>query len=229
MGTVIDLLLITVVIIFVVMGARKGFARTLLSFLAKIASIIIAYFVSDMYADVVYEKFFKESVVGTLEANIDSTISSGKLSEQIMSVWENLPDFLKGIGDVFRLDIMAFKGEIDDISLSEGMATSLEQTIAGPLAIAVCRILLFALVSFVASILLSIIVNLICKVVQLPVLRSANKLLGAILGLMNGLICVFIISFICTIASGLIVSDAFAEAVNSSYIINFFAYLGMLI
>lgn len=229
MGTVIDLLLVAVLIILVIFGARKGFARTLFSFLAKIASVIIAYVVSDMYADVVYEKFFKESVVGALESNVDSTLASGDISMQISSVWENLPDFLKRIGEAFLIDPLAINGQIDDINLSGEIASSLEQVFAGPLATVVCRIVLFALVSFISSILLSVIVNLICKVVRLPVLRSADKLIGAALGLLNGLVSVFIISFVFTIVSGFITNEAFTEIVNSSYIINIFAYSGMLI
>lgn len=166
----IDLILLAVVAYFFFMGIKRGFTRTLLSFLARIASIVAAYFVSDMYDDVVYEKFF-----------------------------------------------------IDYIS------SSLEQTVAGPIAIAVCRIVIFVLVSAVASLVLNIVINAICNIVKLPVLRTANKLLGAVLGLVNGLLCVFVVSFICTIALSFIDNAEFTEAVSSSYIIDLFAYTDMLI
>lgn len=194
MFSYIDLILSAIVIFFVFTGAKRGFTRTLLSFLARIISLITAYVVSDMYADVVYEKLLKDDVVNAIAEN-------------------------------FKLDVSVIK----DVGISETVSASLEEVIAGPLTVVVCRIVIFAAVSAVASIVLSILVNLICKIVKLPVLRTANKILGALLGLLNGLICVFILSFICTIATGFVDNAEFAEMVNSSYIIDYFAYADMLI
>lgn len=188
MINLVDLILLALIIFFIVTGVKRGFARTLLSFLARIASLVIAYFISDMYAETVYEKFLKDDVVNVIAEN-------------------------------FKLDM----------TVMETVSSSVEELVAGPLAVVVCRIVIFAVVSAVASIVLGILVNLICKIAKLPVLRTANKLLGAVLGLFNGLLCVFILSFICTIATGFVDNSEFTEMVNSSYIIDYFAYANMLI
>ncbi len=194
MINLVDLILLALVIFFIVTGIRKGFAMTLLSFIARVASLVIAYFVSDMYADVVYEKFLKDDVINV-------------------------------IANKFKIDMAVTK----DVLSAETVSSSVEELVAGPLAVVVCRIVIFAVVSAVASIVLSILVNLICKIVKLPVLRTANKILGAALGLFNGLLCVFILSFICTIAVGFVDNSEFTEMVNSSYIVDYFAYANMFI
>ena len=86
----------------------------------------------------------------------------------------------------------------------------------------VCRIIIFAIVSFLASLVFSIIINLLCKIVKLPVLRTANKALGGALGLFNGIIFALIVSYICVIVSGLINNSEFSEIVNSSHVIEIF-------
>lgn len=92
-----------------------------------------------------------------------------------------------------------------------------------------CRIVLFALTSFVLSMLLGIVVNLICKVVKLPILRTANSVLGALLGVVNGVVCVFIISYVCVIAASLLGNDVLNNMVYSSRIIELFTDASLFI
>ena len=138
------------------------------------------------------------------------------------------PQIVTSIGDNLGFDAL-INQQVDDSGFAEGVSTALEESVAGPIAVVVCRIILFVIVSAVVSFVLNIVVNLLCKVVKLPVLKTADKLFGAGLGLVNGLICVFILSFIFTIASGFISPPELADAINSSYIIDFFAYANMLV
>lgn len=224
----VDLILLALVAFFVFTGIRKGFARTLLSFAARIASIVIAYFVSDTYAEVVYERFFKETLINAIESDFGSQLT-GNIGEQIHSVWSVLPQTLLNIGESFGLDMLAIHGELDGVDISQGVSSVIEETVAGPIAVAICKIIVFAAASAVVSFVLAILVNLLCKVVKLPVLKTADKLLGAGLGLINGFICLFILSFIFTIVSGFISPPELADAIDSSYIIDFFAYANMLV
>ncbi len=223
----VDWILLALVAFFVITGIRKGFARTLLSFVARVTSLVVAYFISDMYAESVYERLFKDVVSNAIESNIDSSASIG-VSEQLHTVLSKFPQIVTSIGDNLGLDAL-INQQVDDSGFAEGVSTALEESVAGPLAVAVCKIILFAIVSAIASFVLAILVNLLCKIVKLPILKTADKLLGAGLGLVNGLICVFILSFIFTIASGFINPPELADAINSSYIIDFFAYANMLV
>jgi len=223
----VDLFLLALVAFFIFTGIRKGFARTLLSFVARIASVVIAFFVSDMYAETVYESFFKDTIVNAMGSDVSSL--SEIVSENILSAWSELPQSLSIIGEKFGLDMLAIHGEFDGIGIAGGVSSGLEETVVGPIAIGICKIILFAIVSAVASVVLNILVNLLCKFLKLPVLKTADKLAGALLGFINGVICLFIISFICVIVSGFIDSPELSEVINSSYIIDFFAYANMLV
>ncbi len=223
----VDLILLALIAFFVITGIRKGFTRTLLSFLARIASLVAAYFISDMYAEAVYESFFKDAVVNAIGSDLSSL--SDVVSEHIWTAWSGLPQSLSAIGEKFGLEMLAIHGEFDGIGVAEGVTSTLEEAVAGPIAIGICKIIIFAIASAVVSFVLAILVNLLCKVVKLPVLKTADKLFGAGLGLVNGFICVFILSFIFTIASGFISPPELADAIDSSYIIDFFAYANMLV
>lgn len=228
MFNLIDLILLAVIACFVFVGAKNGFVRTLLSFVAKIASLVVAYFVSDMYAETVYNSFLKESVLGAIEKQIAST-DADNFSQQFETAVQSIPDSLLKIAETFGMDMHALKEQSGDLNLTGELVSALEQSVAGPIVVIVCRILIFVIVSAVASFLLGIVVNIISNIVKLPVLRTANKLLGAVLGLLNGAVCVFILSFICVVVSVFIDNTEFTEAVNSSYMVNYLNYRGMFI
>lgn len=218
----VDLILIAIVLLFVITGIRKGFARTLLSFVAKVISLVVAYFVSDMYAEEVYERFLKKFVLDAIESDISSSVAGE--TGHVHTVLSELPSFFATIADKFGLDIL-----INRQPDSDGISNALEQSVAGPIAVVVCRIIIFVIVSGVCSLVLDLLVNILCKIVKLPVLKTADKLFGAVLGLVNGFICVFILSFVFSIISGFIKPPEFADVINSSYIIDFFACANMLV
>lgn len=219
MQNFIDLLLILLIIFFIISGKRRGFTRTLLSFLSKLVSVAAAFFVSDRYAVPFYDTFLKENVLNALESKIQLT-SASDTSGQISAVLDSVPQSLTGLAEMLGINMDVIKSEIADFNFTGGTAaTVVEESLAGPLVASLCRIVLFALTSVVLSMLLGIAVNLICKVVKLPILRTANSLLGALLGFVNGLICIFIISYVCVIAASLFGNDALNDIVYSSHII----------
>ena len=224
----VDWILLALIAFFVFTGIRRGFTRTLLSFVARVASLIAAYFISDMYAETVYEKFFKETFINAIESNFGSQLPDN-VGDQIHIAWSKLPEFLLNIGDKFGLDMLAIKGELESVDIDQAVSSVVEESVAGPIAVSICKIIVFAIASVVASFVLNVAVNLLCKIVKLPVLKTADKLFGAGLGLINGFICVFILSFIFIIISGFISPKELADAIDSSYIINFFAYANMLV
>ncbi len=221
MSTVVDLLLLAAVIFFIVSGMRGGFVRTLLSFISKIAAVVLAYFVSDEYDELVYEKFLKESVINGIEESISAS-SAGDFSQQVIDVFKSIPESVSGILESLGIDFSSFGEIASSSSVSGEIASLLEETIVRPACVLVCGIVLFAVVSAIASFTFGIIINLVCKFVSLPVLRTANKALGGVLGLLNGLIFVLIVSYICVIASGLTGSEDFSEVISSSHIIEIF-------
>lgn len=228
MQNFIDLLLILLIIFFVISGKRRGFTRTLLSFLSKLASVAAAFFVSNRYAVPFYDTFLKENVLNALESQIQLT-SSSDASAQISAVLGSVPQSLTGLAEMLGINTNVIKSEIADFDFTGNAAAAVEESLAGPLVASLCRIVLFALTSFVLSMLLGIVVNLICKVVKLPILRTANSVLGALLGVVNGVVCVFIISYVCVIAASLLGNDVLNNMVYSSRIIELFTDASLFI
>lgn len=218
MSIIIDLLLLAIVIFFLFSGARRGFVRTLLSFGSRIASFMIAFFVSDEYDELIYEKFFKESVINNIDEKISSTAVgdiSQRISDALNAVPESFLSFVKNLGVDF-----SGLGEVAADSAAEGELSSfIEQTLAGPVTVMVCRIIIFAVAYALLSFAFSILINVVCRIVKLPVLRTANKALGGVLGLLNGLISALVLSYILVIISVFLDSPEFCEVVNTSYVI----------
>ncbi len=224
----LDLILLAFLVYFVIIGARKGFVRTLLSFVTRIASVVVAWLVSDNYAHVLYDKFLKDNVADAIELHIKSA-DAGTVAQSFESALQGIPVSLVNIAESFGLNLQSLKYNFESADITGELASALEETVAGPIALVVCKIVIFAVVCVVASLVLNIVVNIVCKIVKLPVLRTANKLLGAVLGVLNGLIAMFILSFLCIILSGFIDNDEFTTLVSSSYIIEYFKHIRIFI
>lgn len=221
MGTFVDLLLLVIVALFMLIGIKNGFVRTLLSLVSRIASVVLAYLASDKYAEMFYEKFLKERIVSSFDEHV-ATTSLSDVSQQVSAVLDSIPESVSGILNVLGIDLASFSNVASDSIENSNVSSFLEETIAGPASVFVCRIIIFVIVSLLASLAFSILIKLLCKIVDLPVLKTANKALGGILGLLNGIILSFIASYVCVIISGWINYPDFNEAVNASYLIEFF-------
>ncbi len=223
-----DLLLIGVILIFVISGMKRGFTRTLLSFAARIISVVVAAFLSKNFAPIVYNSYLQEGVLKSIKTQLDANFTT-TLSDQIAAVTESIPTSLLKISEMFGVNTATFEEQIANADISGDIALALEQNIAAPIILLICRIIIFVIISTLASFVLGFIVNAVCKVVSLPVLRTANKILGAALGLINGVICALIISYVCVIVSGLIDNSEFSQFVLSSQLIKVFTNISLFI
>ncbi len=218
MGIIVDLLLLAVVIYFVVIGMKRGFVRTLLSFLSKIASAFVAVFVTDKYDDLIYGKFFKESVISSIDEHLSASVADD-VSQQISDVLKSVPGSASRILEALGIDFSSL-GDFVSSSMGKGEASDfIEQTLAGPITVFVCRIIIFAIAFALLSFVFGILINVVCRIVELPVLRTANKALGGVLGLLNGLIIILVLSYVCIIVSVFLDNSEFSGIINDSQVI----------
>ncbi len=236
MFNLIDVVVICIVLLTAFLGYKRGFIKTIIS----LSSFLLAAFIAVMFykpvAVILTEKTDVDEWVKQKVMNTKVTVSGDKfilaeensgdqndIQEQVYvaetqeeknndvkSILEDLPDILAS-----KIDVSSAKENI-----KQELANKLSEQIMNLLSLIVL-FLLVRITLIIAEILLS-------KVVELPVLKQINEILGMSFGAAMGFISIYvafaIITFISSIADisfvvSAIQSSAFASAMFESNLI----------
>lgn len=192
LSIIFDLIVVTVFVICVAGGMRKGLVKSvyrICSFaLAIILSIVLIQPFSKLLSSTPIAESVRSGITNSIEnagegvtAGIDDTLSN-----------LHLPRFLQ---DDISTDYLINSAENADqgFSVSEWVADALTNKIIGALA---------AIILFIGiKLLLSLIFHMLDALFNLPVLHGVNKMLGAVLGLVNGAIIIYGLCAVLTLIS----------------------------
>ena len=179
MGIYIDMALLAIMLIFLIVSAKRGFLITLLEVLVFAIAVISAANLCKPAANIKNYILRKDPD----ENNITSEILNGDFS-------------------------------------GTDAAEKLSSDIAKPIAVTVLSPVIFLLLSIVLSLLLSVVAKWLNKICKLPLIGTANTVLGGAFGILKGLIAVYFIGIILLLLSANSKQNtSFYEAVNNSAII----------
>ena len=143
--------------------------------------------------------------------------SAGKAS----AVVDNLPKIIKNYilrtdPDENNITSEILNGDFSGTDAAEKLSSN----IAKPIAVTVLSPVIFLLLSIVLSLLLSVVAKWLNKICKLPLIGTANTVLGGVFGILKGLIAVYFIGIILLLLSANSKQNtSFYEAVNNSAII----------
>lgn len=218
----VDILLILVFFVMIVVGARKGFVKTILGMIATIAAFIVAYQLSAVLAPVIYDRFISHRVYETIQEKLVDASGAGAAARQAAAVFASIPTAVLNMAGSIGIDTGGIVQKVNALdNQGANIAIELEKSVAAPIITAVAHAILFVVLLILSYILLMIVVRLIDKFFKLPLLNTANRLLGGVLGAFKGIIFVFLLCIILEVVAG-IGKDSFArDAVEASKIITF--------
>lgn len=217
---IIDLLLIAVFIFMVLAAARRGFVVTVLRLAAWAASIALAGVLSSALAEPIYNAFIAESARGLIAENIGTAVQSSQAAQYAQEVITELPQALRQLAEVAGISTGDLLTGLQASAFTAANAAAvLEQSIVAPIAIAVIRLL----TGLALFLLLMIALRFVCarleKLRRLPVLKQADGLLGAGLGIIKGVLLLFVAALLLRAAAAVAPADGgFALAVENSRI-----------
>lgn len=176
-----DLILIVLFLLIVWEGYARGFLVSVM-YIARVAiGMPLSYAIAKNLSEPLYNSLFR----ATFNDSLVSSLESSGLESVINSVRDsvgNLPESLGGNVDLSFLS-----------KLNAGTAVqSIMENVVDPIALVVCKMLLFVLVLVVFSFLYTVLLTVIRKAVKgKTVLKKTNKFLGAVLGAAKAIIVVF--------------------------------------
>lgn len=201
---ILDVLTAAALIAFTVMGAHRGFFRTVAGLLAVILALVGAQLFTSWAAPHV-SGVLQPAIERRVEKKVDATLGGDTITPQEPQIGASRPDsetqdqkeaeeseiqrLLRAIGvdeQLFQRLGESAREKVRDTGVT--VATAVVQSVAE----SVIRALLFLLSFAVFLLLLKLLAKVLDLALKLPVLRSMNGLAGAAVGLVEGALAVFL-------------------------------------
>lgn len=215
-----DVFTIALIITLIVVGVKRGALRTLAGLLVNFFGYMLAMSISRMIAQYVYDTFIRPTIYDSVSQSLtdftDHTVGNAV---------DSLPQFLRTLLKLSGSDVTeSLSGPMETVS--DTACASVDSAVQ-PVVVAVLgfllTMLLFGLLSFVLRRLA--VKPLIGLFERVPVIRGANRVLGGVIGFVNGLLVVSIIAGLLNLLLPYIKSNStvFNEStIYNSYIFYYF-------
>lgn len=225
MSLFLDLVLLAVLVLFVVLGAKKGFIRALLDGFSTLIAGVLAYTFVEPASQYAYDAFVRNMVRNSLSNALNSTTNDfGSITEKVEILIDKIPESAINFSAKFGFNVDAVADSIiksrpsDKEVLIDTIMTDIADKIMMPLVETITFIVLLVAFVFVLAVVIRLFDSLIKKI---PVVKETDKVFGALLGLLKGVIVIFVACTVLAFIAGSSQDEQFVEIVSSSKILEF--------
>ena len=200
MSLFLDLLLIAIFVVTIASAYNKGFFRSVMDLASAVASILLAYTVTPVLSGAIYSKYLHRSLSDALASTIASMAKEGvdAASKPVYDLGKLLEN------EQFGTIVNKYGADMNGIaSLIESSAddtyesvVKIADAVADPIATTLSTVIAFAATFIIAFALLKVFTVIVGSFFRLPVLRSMDKGLGLVLGIVTATVTVFAIAML---------------------------------
>lgn len=212
MAVIVDIIILAIMIICIFSGYKKGLIRVAVNILGFFIALLIAFILYTPISNFIInntsiQPTLKEAISGTVESYVIKTDENQENNEEVKE--DNSPkvmsDYINGF--VEKEKQQAEQTEKDIINnVSNTVANNLIKIAVGILVFIVAKIAL-------------LFVKVLAKFISnLPIIGQFNKIGGAIYGILQGLLIIYILFAILSVFAPTMENSAILEAINSSTI-----------
>lgn len=199
MGYLLDLATAGVLILFLILGAKRGAVRSLLNLGSTVLVVFLSSWLGKLLAQFIYGAFIQKGLTDTIAKSLADNAKQAGTDTYVTSVLSSLPQYIRDSISALGIDLSSFTSSIDStqsVNLwANSAAVQLEKLLA-PIYTALISLVSVLALFIILMIFRKILVNIICKVFDLPVLKQVNGFVGAIVGLLEGVLFIFIICMV---------------------------------
>lgn len=207
---VLDLILFLVVLLFAVIGVRRGLVLTLCGLLSIVVALFGARIAADSFSPVVAEAITPR-LTTTVEAKLESSIN-----DSVQDAGDTAMDGLGGILSIFG-NMEPDSKIMDQIqqAVQSGLTPGVQAaavSVAHDLAQPIAWWSVYAVAFFLVMLVWNLVTQALNLVAKLPVLNLMNRVLGGGIGLVKGVVVVGILCYL-ILRFGLVTQTEIAESV----------------
>lgn len=191
---ILDLILFLIVLLFAVIGLRRGFVLALCGLLSIVVALAGAKVAADSVSPMV-----AEAITPRIEAIVETQLVSS-LNDSMEQAGASAKEGLGGILSIFGNN-ETYQKVVDQIqsAIQSGMTPSLQSaaaSVAQDFAQPAAWWIVFAAAFFLVLLLWNLLSKALDLVAKLPVLNLMNRVLGGGMGLLKGLVVIGIICYL---------------------------------
>lgn len=187
------IVILLILILFIWMGYRRGFIREIVSFFFVFLSLSLAWAINPYINDFLISE---TPVYSTIQETCTDFVQ--KQSSDLENETESSSQFIDGLNlpEVLRKNIEKNNNTENYAELS---VNTLTEYVSGYLARTIVNGLSYVLAYILATIGIRIVVYILNLIAGLPILKTANKLTGGVVGFVKGLVFIWILFLILTV------------------------------
>lgn len=221
---IFDIVIIALVVLIVVLSAKKGFVSTCLDTFSMVISAFASYKLCKGAADYLYELFIKDLVKTEFRQALDDMSASLSVKEKVVGMIEALPETAVKLASSMGIDVNNFTSSLvstiakDEEALIENVAN----TLAYDIMITLTEIVVFVALFIIFTLLIRFVSTFFSNNLEkLPVVGKVDTLLGSVLGLIKAVVIVFAGSVVLYIIAQTAEPGSALESIESSQIYMF--------
>ncbi len=205
MNIVIDLIVSAIIVLCVILTAKRGFVKSVIGIAGFALAIILSLTLSTPISTFTYDKFISPGVESSIEASVKNNINSDvkKITD---NVWNTLPKYVKNTANDMGINKNTVQNSVAHGNTAHETAVAVNRNAVRPVAVFVIKLLVSVILFIILSIIFKFVANFINKIFSFSIVGKANRLLGGILGLVKGviyaIIFILLINFIVTVTGG---------------------------
>lgn len=183
----IDILFAAILLISIIVAWNRGFVQTIVSFLGFLAAGAISLFASSRVAGYLYHMVIEQPLYESIYKKVLELVPSGEIIGSVQDIGSLLPDAVRKLFDLAAVQAgerigQTLTGTADTVS------RTLLDTLVAPLVLALLNMVVFFVLFWLLMVIVNILTAALGRVTKLPVLNGVNRVLGGVVGAVNGVL-----------------------------------------
>lgn len=221
MGILIDVLLVALIIVIIVLAAKRGILVAVAEVLAFAIAIFLAAHTAKPIAQVMYKGFFYKGVQKAIYNELPSNSAAMTTVQKAQLVFDGMPEFARKQAEKVGINVSAISNQISKTKLGSGdLYKELEEKIVRPIAVEILKHILYFFLAVIYGIILKLIFTAIAKGLKdTDTIGTADKVAGAVVGIVEGLVVVFLIANLLVYIQPRFENEKARQAISDSKIV----------
>lgn len=195
----LDIILIAAFIICIIVGFFKGFVKSVVSLVGNILALVIAFSFSASLGAYLNTNYIREPIQQWF-INTVTTVPEGTDAEMedvnFDALFADMPDFFVDAADFLGVNTEEMSAKYEELKTNgiEQAKAAVVNAMTNPLSEAVSRVVAFIVIYIGCLIAIGILWLVAEMVTKIPGIKQLDKLGGLLLGVINGVLIVFVLS-----------------------------------
>ena len=185
------IIIILFFILFIFIGYRRGAAVTLLNLVAVIVASALSNFLSHAAAQAIYANFIKASVVNNIQGFIAQNGSKFAAENSLKALPNGIGGFLDFFAKLSGTTTDRIQGRLVTSTQESAQLVSTIEKPLGDICVFVIGLLLSVVFFIILLIVFKVLIRMLLGVFELPVIRTVNRVFGALVGAVEGVVLIF--------------------------------------